>query len=184
MTSVRGDSRLLSVARRVLDYHHFRVQEARVSRVDDAAWLLAENEYFVLGVTAGETFDDLLVLEGYVAAALGERLHSDGLGAKRWDSYVVLLASAGADQRGQPDVVRLQYNTRSLRRLVCLGTAAHEDAVASALATFLPLPDPPPGGLPSAFDELIQQLVINGIPPDRAAGAVANYRATGAVDGR
>lgn len=184
MTSVNADPRLLSVARRVLDRHHFRVQETQLDGLDDVTWLLAESEYFVLGVAAGQTFDDLLVLEGYVAAALGELLQGSVLGAKRWDSYVVLLASSGADQRGRPGVVRLQYKTRSLRRLVCLGTAAHEDAIAGALATFLPLPDPPPGGLPSAFDELVQQLVLNGIPGEQAADVVARYRATGGIDGR
>jgi hypothetical protein len=184
VTSVNADSRLVSVARSVLERHHFRVQEAQVAGLDDVTWLLAESEYFVLGLAAGHTFDDLLVLEGYVAATLGEMLQGGALGAKRWDSYVVLLASSGADQRGRPDVVRLQYNTRSLRRLVCLGTAAHEDAVAGALATFLPLPDPPPGGLPSAFDELVEQLVVNGIPGERAASVVARYRETGDLDGR
>ena len=184
MTSVNADPLLLSVARRVLDRHRFRVQETQLEGLDDAAWLLAENQYFVLGVTAGQTFADLLVLEGYVAAALGALLQGSEPGAKRWDSYVVLLASTGTDERGRPDVVRLQYNTRSLRRLVCLGTAAHEDAVTGALATFLPLPDPPPGGLPSAFDELVQQLIINGIPDEQAAAVVASYRATGGTDGR
>jgi hypothetical protein len=184
VTPVNADPLLISVARRVLDRYHFRVREAQLAGLDDVTWLMAESEYFVLGLAAGQTFDDLLVLEGYVAAALGEMVQNSTLGAKRWDSYVVLMASSGADQRGRPDVVRLQYNTRSLRRLVCLGTAAHEDAIAGALATFLPLPDPPPGGLPSAFDELVEQLVINGISRDRATTVVATYRAAGTLDGR
>jgi hypothetical protein len=184
MKSVSADPRLLSIARRVLDEHRFRVQENQLGGLDDAAWLLAESEYFVLGVVAGQTFEDLAVLEGYVAAALGELLRGSDLGAKRWDSYVVLLASSGADQRGSPNVVQLQYNTRSLRRLISLGTAPHEDAVAGALATFLPLRDPPPGGLPSAFDELVEQLVINGITDEHAAAAVASYRTARGIDGR
>jgi|HubBroStandDraft_2_1064218.scaffolds.fasta_scaffold244668_2 hypothetical protein len=183
MTPVSTDPLLLSVVRRVLSQQNFRVQETRLDGLDDVAWLLAESESFVLGVAAGQTLDDLLVLEGYIAAALGELIQNSELGAKRWDSYVVLLASSGKDQRGSPEVVRLQYNTRSLRRLVALGTAAHEDAVAAALATFLPLPHPPPGGLPSAFDELVAQLVINGIPEDRAASVVGDYRSTGAIHG-
>lgn len=184
MTSLGSDASLLAVARRVLTHHHFRVQESQLPGLDDGAWLLAESEYFVLGLATGQTFDDLLVLEGYVVAALGELLQGSELGPKRWDSYVVLLASSDSDQRGRAEVVRLQYNTRSLRRLVSLGIAAHEEAVTSALATFLPLPDPPPGGLRSAFDELKQQLVINGIPDAQAAAAVATYRSTGRDDGR
>src|ERR1035437_7333748 len=100
MTSVNADPLLLSVARRVLDQHRFRVQETQLEGLDDAAWLLAENQYFVLGVTAGQTFADLLVLEGYVAAALGALLQGSEPGAKRCDSYVVLLASTGTDERG------------------------------------------------------------------------------------
>jgi hypothetical protein len=183
MTPVSADPNLLAVVRRVLSQHNFRVQETRLDGLDDIAWLLAESESFVLGVAAGQTLDDLLVLEGYVAAALGELIQGSELGAKRWDSYVVLLASSDKDRRGSPEVVRLQYNTRSLRRLVALGTAAHEDAVAAALATFMPLPRPPPGGLPSAFNELVAQLVINGIPEDRAASVVGDYRSTGGIHG-
>lgn len=183
MKSVSADSRLLSVARRVLVDQHFRVRETQLDGLDDVSWLLAESEFFVLGVAAGETFEDLLILEGYVASTLGELLQSSELGAKRWDSYVVLLASSGADMRGRPDVVRLEYNTRSMRRLVSLGTAPHEEAVAGALATFLPLPTPPPGGLPSAFDELVQQLVLNGVSQEAAAAAVAGYRSAEGLDG-
>lgn len=183
MTPVSADPHLLSVVHRVLSQENFRVQETRLEDLDDVAWLLAESESFVLGVAAGQTLDDLIVLEGYVAAALGELIQDSELGAKRWDSYVVLLASSGKDQRGSPDVVRLQYNTRSLRRLVALGTAPHEDAVTAALATFLPLPHPPPGGLPSAFNELVAQLVINGIPEERAVSVVGDYRSTGAIHG-
>jgi hypothetical protein len=183
MSLVASDPALLTVARRVLARHDFRLREATLTDVDDAPWLLAESDYFVLGVAAGRTFDDLRVYEGYVASALGELLQEGEVGAKRWDSYVVLLATAGGDEQGRREVVDLQYNTRSLRRLVSLGTAAHEDAVTAALATFLPLPAPPPGGLPSAFDELVEQLVINGIPQDQVVDAVASYRGQGGADG-
>jgi hypothetical protein len=183
MSLVNGDPQLLSVARRVLGQQSFRAQEMQFTDLDSVAWLLAESESFVLGVVAGQTLDDLVVLEGYVAAALGELVQGSDLGPKRWDSYVVLLAGAGKDQRGSPEVVRLQYNTRSLRRLVALGTAPHEDAVTAALATFLPLPNPPPGGLPSAFDELVTKLVVNGIPEARAASVVGDYRSTGEIHG-
>jgi hypothetical protein len=183
MSEPTSDPGLLAVARRVLTYHGFRSSERPLEGAGEATWLLAESDYFLLGVAAGETFEDLLVFEGYLAAVLGALFSENDLGPKRWDSYVVLISSAGTDRRGGPDVVRLQYNTRSLRRLVCLGTPAREDAVAEALATFLPLPAPPPGGLPSAFDELIAQLVINGIPEEQAATAVTNYRSRGSIEG-
>jgi hypothetical protein len=183
MSEPTSDPGLLAVARRVLTQHGFQASERSLEDAGEATWLLAESDYFLLGVAAGGTFEDLLVLEGYLTAALGVLFGEKDLGAKRWDSYVVLISSTGTDQRGAPDVVRLQYNTRSLRRLVCLGTPAREDAVAEALATFLPLPEPPPGGLPSAFDELVAQLEINGIPKEQAATAVKNYRSSGSIDG-
>ena len=183
MSTVNSDPGLLAVARRVLTQHDFRVNERALDGADAATWLLAESEYFLLALAAGESFDDLLVLEGFLAAALATAFEDGNLGPKRWDSYVVLLSSAGTDQRGAPDVVRLQYNTRSLRRLVSLGIPAREDTVAEALATFLPLPEPLPGGLRSAFDELVAQLVINGIPEDQAATVVSSYRTTGSIDG-
>lgn len=183
MTEAVVDPLVLSIARRLLERTGFLVEERAIDGRDDATWLLAESEYFVLGVAAGQTFDDLLVLEGFLADALGKIISGDALGAKRWDSYVVLLATSDADQRGTPSVVQLQYNTRSLRRLVALGVGGHEDAVAAALATFLPLPSPPAGGLPSAFDDLVSQLALNGVPEEQAAAAVTSYRATGNVDG-
>jgi hypothetical protein len=183
MMEVGVDIRLLRLARRILERHRFRVQEGQLEGLEDATWLLAESDYFILGVVAGATLDDLLLLEGYVADALGGLLQEGRLGAKRWDSYVVLLAASGTEDRGRPDVVRLQHNTRSIRRLVALGTAAHEDAVAAALATFLPLPEPPMQGLRAPFDELIEQLVLNGVGEEHARAAVESYRAQGEVDG-
>jgi hypothetical protein len=183
MSDIVGDPALLAVARRVLAQHAFRVEESPLDGVSGVTWLLAESDYFLLGVACGQSFSDLVVLEGFLAAALGTLVQGPALGPKRWDCYAVLLSSSSTDQRGAPDVVRLQYNTRSLRRLVSLGTAPREDAVREALATFLPLPDPPPGGLPSAFEELASQLVINGIPQEQAGSVVASYRSFGSIDG-
>lgn len=182
MTEVRLDTRLLLLARRILERHGFRVQERQVEGLQDATWLLAESDFFVLGIAAGLELDDLLLLEGYVVEALGRLLQDNGLGAKRWDSYVVLLSTTGAEERGRPDVVRIQHNTRSIRRIVALGTAAHEEAVASALATFLPLQEPPMQGLRPPFDELVEQLVLNGVDHDQAEAAVTSYRSQSEID--
>jgi hypothetical protein len=179
---VNIDPRLVVMARRILERHRFRVEERQLEGLEDAAWLLAESEYFILSVAAGVALDDVLLLEGYVADALGRLVQDERLGAKRWDSYVVLLASSGAEERGRPDVVRLQHNTRSIRRLVALGTAAHEEAVAAALATFLPLPEPPVEGLRPPFDELTEQLILNGVGAEQAKAAVQSYRANSGVD--
>ena len=114
---------------------------------------------------------------------MSELLAEADLGAKRWDAYLILLASGGSDERGRRAVLDLQYNTRALRRIVALGVAADEDAVVSAPSTFMPLPDPPSGGLTAAFDDLIEQLVVNGIDRYRAHAAITAYRKSGSGDG-
>lgn len=176
MTEPATDPLLLGVSRRVLSARGFRIRESQLDGLVAAPWLLAENDYFLLGLTAGSTLDDLRVLEGYVAAEMNQLLEKAELGPKRWDSYVVLLGSSDADKRGDPDLLRLQYNTRSLRRVVSLGVQASEEAVSRALTAFLPLPDPPAGGLPSPFEGLLEQLIINGVARERAVQAVATYR--------
>ena len=183
MTSTTPDSdpQLLAAARRALGAHDFRLQESRLPKPADAPWLLAENEYFVVAVVAGRTLDDIRVFEGYVAAALNDLLAAADLGAKRWDAYVVLLARSDAEQRGRPEVLELEYNTRSLRRLVSLGVT--DTSVDEALSAFFALPDPPAGGLPSAYEELVDQLVVHGIERDRAQAAVTAYRRSDGIDG-
>lgn len=174
------DPQLLTAARRALVAHDFRVREAELPTARELSWLVAENENFILGVAAARTLDDLRVLEGHVAAALGELLKNPALGPKRWDAYAVLLASTDAEKRGTREVLSLEYNTRALRRVVSLGVT--EDAVAEALGPFFALPEPPEGGLPSPFDELIEQLVVNGLDRHRATHAVDYYRANGVLE--
>lgn len=177
------DPALVGLARRVLAGRGFRVSEAQLPGLGDTPWLLAENELFVLGVVAGEGLEDLQILETYAAPVLSELMAEADLGAKRWDAYLILLASGGSDERGNRAVVDLQYNTRALRRIVALGVPANEEAVAAALSTFLPLPEPPSGGLTAAFDDLIEQLVINGIDRKRAEASVVAFRESGSRDG-
>jgi|tagenome__1003787_1003787.scaffolds.fasta_scaffold20718352_2 hypothetical protein len=177
------DPALLGLARRALAARGFRVSEGQLPGLGDTPWLLAESDLFVLAVVAGQGLQDLQILESYAAPVLSERLAEADLGAKRWDAYLILLASGGSDERGAREVLDLQYNTRALRRIVALGVAADEGAVLSALSTFMPLPDPPSGGLTAAFDDLIEQLVVNGIDRDRAQAAVTAYREPRSGDG-
>jgi len=175
-----SDPHLLAEARRILAEYGFRIRESRLPDPADAPWLLAENEYFLIALAAGQAFDDLKVFEGYLASALGELLEVSEIGAKRWDAYVVLLASADSSERGNPAVIDLEHNTRALRRLVSLGVS--KATVEKALAPFLPLPGPPPGGLPSAYDQLIEELVVHGIESSVAARTVNVYRRSGDWD--
>ncbi len=177
------DPALVGLARRVLTGSGFRVSERQLPGLGDTPWLLAESDLFVLSVVAGRGLQDLQILESHAAPALSELLGQADIGAKRWDAYLILMASGDSEERGGRAVLDLQYNTRALRRIVALGVPAEEAAVLAALSTFMPLPEPPSGGLTSAFNELIDQLVINGIARDRALAAVAEYRAEGSADG-
>ena len=170
------DPALLALAHRVLRQRGFRTREGVLRDLGDTPWLLAESDEFVVAVVAGRSLLDLELLETHAAPELGELLASGDLGAKRWDAYLVLMASGDSGARGNREVVDLQYNTRALRRIVALGVSADEDAVLGVLSTFMPLPEPRAGGLTSAFDELIDQLVINGIEHERAEAAVEEYR--------
>lgn len=125
---------------------------------------------------AGRGIADLELLESHAAPELSEMLAHGDLGPKRWDAYLVLMASGDSDERGNREVIDLQYNTRSLRRIVALGVSADEEAVLTVLATFMPLPEPPSGGLTSAFTDLIEQLVINGVDRESAESAVDGYQ--------
>jgi len=173
------DPQLLAAARRAFAARQFRLSESTLPAAGDSPWLLAENDHFVVAVVAARSLEDLRVLEGQVAVALGDLLAATDLGPKRWDAYVVLLARSDAEQRGRPDVLDLEYNTRSLRRIVSLGVS--ETSVDEALAPFFALPQPPPGGLPSAYEELVEQLIVHGIERERAEAAVAMYRRSGSV---
>lgn len=175
-TDLQFDPALLGLAQRVLKRRGFLVREGALSGLSNAPWLFAESDDFVLAIVAGRRLPDLELLESHAAPEFSEMLTHADLGPKRWDAYLVLVASGDSDERGNREVVDLQYNTRSLRRIVALGVSADEDAVLNVLATFMPLPDPPSGGLTSAFTELIEQLVINGVDRESAESAVEGYR--------
>src|SRR5438270_7781004 len=60
--------------------------------------LVAENEYFVLGIVIAPTLDDLLKMESALAISFVNRLATEAAGPKQWDAYLVLLTTeAGSD---------------------------------------------------------------------------------------
>ncbi|HZW43607.1 MAG TPA: hypothetical protein VFF32_04330 [Dermatophilaceae bacterium] len=157
-TELQFDPALLGLAHRVLKRRGFLVREGALRGLADAPWLLAESDDFVLAVVAGRGIADLELLESHAAPELGEMLAQGDLGPKRWDAYLVLMASGDSDERGNREVVDLQYNTRALRRIVALGVSADEEAVLSVLATFMPLPDPPSADVPHFSGELSRRF--------------------------
>jgi hypothetical protein len=144
--------------------------------------LLAEDRFFVLAVVAAPTLGDARRGEPFAVSGLLDRLTAAEAGAKRWDAYVVLLAAEPIETAEQTrEVVDLQYNTRGVRRIVATGVGDRE-SIRAALRPFLPLPPTSPGGLGNALDELVDQLILNGVPEDAAPRYVAAFAQHGTLD--
>ncbi len=86
-TVVDSDRELLALARSVLADEGYVVEQ-----VDgDVALLLAENRYFLVGVSATPTIAQLLLAEPLVQKSISDRLASSDPGPKRWDAYMILM---------------------------------------------------------------------------------------------
>jgi len=146
-----------------------------------AGWLLAESELFIVAVAAAESLEELREVESYAAPELVERLRSaEGLGGKRWDAYLVLMASLNADApEDARQLVDIEYNTRGLRRLVAVAVEPTEDDLRRVLRPFISLPTPVSGGLSDALADLEQQLVVNGVDEVEAHRVVVAFQEKG-----
>jgi hypothetical protein len=175
-------SPLLDTAAKLLRSAGFSIRQDYLTSAG-APWLLAEDEFFIVAITAADSFKRIREVEAFAATELIELLEKSEVGGKRWDAYLVLLsedAPEDPDQRRQ--LIELQYNTRAVRRLVSLGVTEDPQVIARALRPFLPLPTSTEDGLPDAFAELAQQLVVNGIEREKAERYVAAFSETGSLD--
>jgi len=175
------DPQLLADAEAVLRGAGFAIAR-RAFGPTDVPWLLAEDRFFLLAVAAGRTLNDVRALETVLAAEFGALLAAPELGAKRWDAHLVLLAAHEAPSGSSADAMAIQYDLRALRRIVAHGIAASPGRLGVALAPFLPLPPAAAstGDLP--LRELQEALVVNGIPEDQAAAAIAAFEQSGDLD--
>lgn len=173
--NIEVDLSLLNGVARVLEEVGFTVKMSDLtdSRVP---WVLAENGLFALGIIATRGLHDLITLESYATQILTERIR--GAGPKRWDTYLLLLAREDRYARGTQAVRELQYDTSSLRRMVNLGIDAGEESVRRALRPFLPLPAPSSSTLGSTLDNLLDELVLQGIDRERATKAMLSHHST------
>ncbi len=177
---MNGDEGLLSTASSVLRQNGFAVMAEHLHEAD-SGWVLAESDLFIVAVVAGPDLDELRRLESFAAPELINRLiHTEGVGGKRWDAYLVLLARRAGDAADEaPELVAIEYNTRGVRRLVAVGVDATEENVRRVLRPFMPLPPPTPGGLADAFQDLTEQLAVNGVDADDARRMVAAFQDRG-----
>jgi hypothetical protein len=174
------DGGLLAIASDVLRQNEFSVMSEHLHGAD-TGWVLAENDLFIVAVAAGPDLDELRRVESFAAPELIERLsQSEGVGGKRWDAYLVLIASSTIDAPDDAkELVAIEYNTRGVRRLVAVGVEPTEEDVRRVLRPFMPLPPPLPGGLSDAFQDLSEQLVLNGVESEDAHRTVAAFQDRG-----
>lgn len=170
---------LLAPAALVLRRHDFRTRP--VASHESQPMLLAENPLFLVGVVE---FVGASVLQSVEAAASTQLAdYVADAGAKHWDTYLVLLSAAAATERGwSEDVTDILYNTRYLRRIVRWGVVPTESSLTSALRPFLPLPSPSTSGPIDPIQRLEDELPSHGVDPEKAATALAQWRAGGGRD--
>lgn len=171
---------MLTTASALLRQSGFAVMKEHLHGAS-AGWVLAESDLFIVAVVAAEDLRDLREVESFAAPELIQRIEqADGVGGKRWDAYLVLLASRDAKAHEDArELVTIGYDTRGMRRMVAVGVEPTKTNISNVLRPFLPLPEPPSGGLSDAFRDLSEQLILNGIDDEDARRVVAAFQDRG-----
>jgi hypothetical protein len=180
---------LLELARIVLERANFvaeriDVQSGEPTTGETHALLLAQDSFFILAVGAAATIDGLGTLEQAAVFELTRRAAGSQLGAKQWDLYLVLLTAQPAvdDGRASSQLVALNYNTRSIRRLAHAGVTPTLEAMERTLRPFLPLPEVTNAAvLEDALTLLENELTREGVEADLAGRAIAAFRDSGSL---
>lgn len=146
-----------------------------------ATLLLAENDYFALGVAEFEAPAHLSAVEEACASALAKRISTEA-GPKRWDAYLILLSTTVQDDETMPEAVaNIVYNTRFFRRLVRWSVAPESNSLERALRPFLPFTAAQAGLSTGPVDRLKESMASYGVSRDEADHAIALWRATRGV---
>jgi hypothetical protein len=139
-------------------------------------FLLAENDYFAIGITEFFSPQELPVIAAAAANALVERIATDA-GAKRWDFYLVLVSSVHPDDVVMPEsVTTIVYNTTFFRRVVKWGIEPSELSISEALRAFLPLAATGVAAPVSPMQRLAERLPSYGLSPELAAQTMERFR--------
>jgi len=173
---------LLEAATAVFIEHGFATSAEFIGDTT-SRWLVAENDLFIVGVTATVTMGDLRALESIAAGALLTRLSKTSIGTKKWDAYLVLMTTGPIrDAAEARQLVSIEYDTGGVRRLVATSVAPTPEGVRHVLRPFVPLPPPQPGAVTEAFEELVEQLHVHGIDRSEAARIVSAFKDRGDLD--
>lgn len=174
----RAGSALLGPAALVLRGQGYMTQPVALSAGNTL--LLAENDFFAMGIVEFNSTAELPAVEARAAGELAERLAAAPNGAKSWDTYLVLLSSLVRSEDAMPEAVTaVVYNTRFLRRIVRWNVQPEEISLARALRPFLPLTTAQTGKSVGAVKLLVERLPSYGVSPESAAEAMAQWRTSG-----
>lgn len=175
IAAVNSDRELLAVARAVLVGEGYAVEQI----AGDVALLLAENPYFLVGVSATPTIAQLLMAEPLAQRMISDRLATSDPGPKRWDAYLILITQERSPENPKTtrDLFEINYDTSNLRRIVHAGVEATLAAVRNALTPFvapIELDEPSLGRDP--FDAMVEALTARGVERDLASRAGTAFK--------
>jgi hypothetical protein len=138
-------------------------------------WLLAEDQFFVIAVVVTPSLVDAMRVESFAVPELLAQVAGGELGAKKWDTYLVMLTEELADEDADARrVTDIQYNTRGVRRLLGVG-ASDRESLRAVLRPFLPLPHIRQGAMADALAGMADQLALNGVDRVEAERAIAQF---------
>jgi hypothetical protein len=179
MTTRVFDDELIDLAEEALGRLDFSTRRAVVEGVP---CVLAENEFFILAVSATATLDGLRQIDQAMSLHLASEVAAADVAEKQWDVYLVLLTTAQLAAADGDLIYRLAYNTHYLRRLVRTDVAPSVDGARRALLPFGPLPKYEVGiAGRDPLSDLEASLPEHGVPERTAHRAVAGFRTNGEV---
>jgi hypothetical protein len=169
------DRELLALGRSVLLDEGFVVEEVQ----GEVSILLAENAYFLVGVCAAPTIEQMLAAQPLAEIAIAERFSATDPGPKRWDAYLVLLTQERSPEsrRTTRELFEINYDTSSLRRIAHTGVQATLASVRDALSSFVrPVELDDPSIVRDPFDAMAEALAERGIERELAVRAITAFK--------
>lgn len=172
---VSSDRELIALAQSVLSSEQYVIEDVE----DGIRLLLAENRYFVVGLVATPTLDELLLAEALGETALMNRMKTANPGPKRWDAYLVLLTQEKSpdDSHTARQLFSINYDTSAVRRIAHTGVAPTVAAVREALTPFVaPVHLDAREVGTDAFGLMVESLAARGVARGLADRAVNAFR--------
>jgi len=170
-----ADPDLLALAESVLADEGFKVEVLD----GDLPVLLAEDRYFVVGVTATATISGLFAAEPFAESVLTERLADSDPGPKVWDTYLILLTQERAPDSNSETrkLYQVNYDLSRLRRVAHSGVPNSIPGVRSALRPFVrPVVLDEPALAADPFTALGNSLLSHGEDEGLVARAISAFK--------